>query len=265
VRRLGLLSIVVLLGAASAAQAANCPQTELSSAASQVQDARNALLGLPPPAEPLLAKKSAAAISDMKLKLAAFVLAYMHCQPENADVDGIGVDLTRLGWAQEAPPARGALFSGALAFEARSPQPGMIAVTARFGIGCGSDTMLLLFEHADAGWTETLQVASPAYRDMAQAYQDLDYAVAPPDSDGSWYLVEKHRPASCAPARAQGISYSVLRPSRDPAKPKLLYAGHDAGLGADTQIDAAADSFALTASGDAPHRFAVAGQTVTPQ
>ena len=264
-RRLGLILVVVSFAVASAARAANCPQTELSSAASQVQDARNVLLGLPPPSEPLLSKKSAAAIADMKLKLAAFVLAYMHCQPENADVDGIGIDLIRLGWAQAAPPARGALFSGALAFEARSPQPGMIAVTARFGIGCGSDTVLLLFEHADSGWTETLQVTSPAYRDTAQAYQDLGYAIAPADNDGSWYLVEKHRPASCATTSARGLFYSVLRPSHDPGKPKILYTGHDGGLGPDTEIDAASDSFALTAPGDTPHRFAVAGQTVTPQ
>jgi hypothetical protein len=258
------LSIVVVFAAAQVARAANCPQTELSAAASQVQDARNALLGLPPPAEPLLTKKASSAIADMKLRLAAFVLAYMHCQPENADVDGIGIDLARLGWAQQTAPRRGPLFSGALTFEARAPQQGMIGVVARFGIGCGSDSMLMLFEHTDEGWTETLRVAAGPYRDSAHAYQDLDYAVAPPGDDGSWFLVEKHRGASCA-AGAAGLNYSVLRPTHDATKPKPLYAGHNAGLGTDAQFDIGSDFFALMAPNDAAHRFAVVGQTVTPQ
>jgi hypothetical protein len=265
VRAFGYLTCVVLLAAAPAARAANCPQADLSTAASQVQDARNVLLGLPPSAEPVLTKPAAAAIADMKLKLAAFVLAYMHCQPENADVPGIAVDLTRLGWAQDQAPARGPLFSGALVFDARTPQPGMIGITARFGIRCGSDTMLLLFEHSDEGWNETLRAESPAYRDTAHAYQDLDYAIAPPDNDGTWFLVEKHRPASCAAGGGGGLNYSVLRPTHDATKPKTLYAGHDAGLGADVRLDIGSDFFALAVPSDTPRRFSVVGQTVTPQ
>jgi hypothetical protein len=264
VHRFGILAIVALLAAAPAARAANCPQAELGAAASAVQDARNGLLGLPPSAEPTLSRAAASAIANMKTRLAAFVLAYMHCQPENADVEGIEIDLSRLGWAQEQAPARGPLFSGTLVFETRVPAQGMIGITARFGIRCGSDTMLMLFEHSDAGWTESLRVAAPAYRDIAHAYQDFDYAVAPPDNDGAWFLVETHGAARCGPAPA-GLSYSVLRPTRDAIRPKVLFAGHDAALGADTTLDLGSDYFALAAPGDAPRRFSVAGQTVAPQ
>ena len=261
--RLGLFTIVMLFAAAPVAHAANCPQTELSTAASQVQDARNVLLGLPVSAEPVLPKQAASAITGMKLKLAAFVLAYMQCQPENADVPGIAIDLARLGWAQDQAPPRGALFSGALVFAARAPQQGMIGITARFGIRCGSDTMLMLFEHSDEGWNEVLRAASPTYRDTAHAYQDFDYAVAPPDDDGNWFVVEKHAPAACSPGTG-GLNYAVLRPTHDPTKPKVLFSGHDAGLKPDAALEVGSNSFMLGTVGDTPHRFAVTGQTVTP-
>ena len=264
VRAFGYLSCAVLLVLAPAARAANCPQAEIGTSASQVQDARNVLLGLPPSAEPLLTKAAATAIANMKLKLAGFVRAYMHCQPENADVGGIAVDLARLGWAQDQAPARGPLFSGALVFEAKTPQPGMIGITARFGINCGSDTMLLLFEHSDEGWNETLRAESPPYRDTAHAYQDLDYAVAPPDNDGSWFLVETHRPASCAVGGTEGLNYSVLRPTQDATKPKVLYTGHDAALGAGAQVDIRSYGFSLIAPSHAPRRFSVVGQIAHP-
>ncbi len=50
--------------------------------------------------ETAISRETQAGIAEMKGRLADFILAYMRCQPENADIEGIEVDLSRLGWAR---------------------------------------------------------------------------------------------------------------------------------------------------------------------
>ena len=282
-----VLAAVAVFATAPIARAANCPQAEISSAASDLQDARNALMSLPVGKEgdTAISRQMQTGIAEMKTHLASFILAYMRCQSDNADTDGVEVDLSRLGWARSLEPGRAYRKDElpplsdapgwALTFNTRSLGQGLLGVSATFGIPCGSDTMLLIFQHGDNGWREIMRVASPPYRDIGQAYQAFDYALSQPDDAGDWFLVEKHLPAACESFNAS-IYYSVMRPGPSALKPRLLFSGHDGIYWGDEdmgRLAAGTDSFELRfhdydASGDAlqeyVRRFSVMGQAVTP-
>jgi len=272
------------LATASATRAANCPQAEISSAASDLQDTRNALMTLPSAKDTALSRPMQSAIVQMKTQLATFILAYMRCQPENADVDGIEVDLSRLGWARELEPGRvdrndelpplANAPGWALSFETRALGQGLLGVSASFAIPCGRDTLLMIFEHDDRGWREIMRVASPPYRDASQSYQAFDYALSQPDDDGDWFLVEKHLPTTCV-STMSGIGYSVLRPTDNPLKPKVLFTGQDFLSWSEEdfgRVSAGTQSFELRFHAfdsqsnlvEVVRRFSVIGQTVTP-
>ncbi|MEJ0027759.1 MAG: hypothetical protein WDN01_17175 [Rhizomicrobium sp.] len=270
--------LVIVLATAPLARAANCPQADISASASLVQDARSALLTIPAGADAstLLSREAGVAIIEMKSSLAAFVLAYMRCQPENVDADGIEVDLSRLGWARtDTPVTMGAARGGwELTFEVRRIDPGLLGITATFGIPCGTDTELMLFQHGDAGWTEIMRVASPPYRDSRKSYDRFDYAVSPPDADGRRFLAEKHLPTLCE-APLSDIAYSIRRPGPTARAPRTIFAGRHSLSVADDDfgsVSAGADEaefrFHDREAGSAELeeyvlRYMVSGQTVT--
>ena len=147
-----VLTVVAVFATVSVARAANCPQAEISSAASDLQDARNALMSLPTD------KPADAALSEMEMRVSAFVLAYMRCQPESADIEGIELDLARLGWASTAGTGGTVSTNNPgwqLTFKAESFGQGLIGITATYSIPNGTDTVSMLFRHGDDGWTET--------------------------------------------------------------------------------------------------------------
>ncbi len=273
-----VIAVVASLATVPVARAADCPQAEISSAASGLQDARNALISLPLAGDPnpALSPQTQSAIAEMKAKLAGFILAYMRCQPENADIDGIEVDLSRLGWARPFDAGRtdgnGNALAPAdapgwhLAFDTKPLGQGLIGIAAAFAIPCGRDTVLMIFGHSDEGWREIIRVAAPPYRDVRRAYGALDYAISPPDADGDWFLVEEHLPAMCSPANA-GLSYSVLRPGPSALRPRVLLSGHDSLSSGEDDLGGlavVADQFEIRLSENV-RRFSVIGQTVTPE
>ncbi len=92
----------------------------------------------------------------METRLADFVRAYMRCQPESADVEGIEVDLARLGWASAAADGAPSTAPGRrLTFKAEYFGQGQIGITATFSIPSGVDVVSLTFRHGDEGWAET--------------------------------------------------------------------------------------------------------------
>jgi len=144
--------LVALLATAPGARAANCRHAAISEAASALQDARNALMA------PSADQPADGALTEMEMRVPAFVIAYMRCQPETADIEGIEVDLARLGWASTA----GGSSTGAsanpgwqLTFKAESFGQGLIGVAATYSIPNGTDTVSMIFRHGDDGWAET--------------------------------------------------------------------------------------------------------------
>jgi hypothetical protein len=275
---------IAMLAAMPAARAADCPQAEIGSAASAVQDARYTLMALPPNAElqTAIPRDTARAVADLKTRLAAFVLAYMRCQPQNADATGIALDLSRLGWARAPAPDGGdgasprpspARPGRELTFDVRALPEGLLGITATFAIPCGSDTLLMVFEHRDGGWAEIMRLGARPYRDVTHAYNAFDYAVS--SSDGGWFLVEKHAPASCVSFFA-GISYSVLQPGPDAMRARTVFAASDTIFAGGTdfgQLSVGPGYFEIRfhnrnggedAARDYVRRFSVDGQGVRP-
>ncbi len=235
--RLALL-LVMMMGAGmaeSAASAATCSPADIAATATALQDSRFALSQLPPHAgtSTAISPRTSSAITQTKARLVDFVTAYMGCQRSTADAQGIQVDLSRLGWAKAPDPnsSSGSATDGfradpSLAFDVRPFAGGLLGVTARFGIPCGGDTLLMLFQIRGDDWDEILRVQSGPYRDLADAYQDFDYAISPADDSGGWFLVEKHLPTICISVSA-AITYSVLRMGPAPSRPRHLFSGHD--------------------------------------
>lgn len=147
-----LLVLVAMLATAPLARAANCPQADIGRAATDLMDARAALMMLPS------GKPVDDAVAEMQARLPAFILAYMRCQPENVDVDGIKVDLSRLGWGRsihDGTPAQVAIPGWRLTFSAQPLGDGTIYISAYFVVPSGYDTLVMSFQHRDDGWTET--------------------------------------------------------------------------------------------------------------
>jgi hypothetical protein len=159
VRALTLLFIFALVAPlATPTRAADCPKAAISSAATDLQDARNALMMLPGD------KPADTARAEMEVRVAAFIRAYMRCQPENPDVDGIAVDLARLGWA--TPADNGGIVASTnpgwqLSFKSQSLGQELICIAATFSITNGSDTVVLTFRHGDDGWVEIDRRSGP--------------------------------------------------------------------------------------------------------
>ena len=205
------------------AQAAGCDGAGVARAVDAVHQARIVLLALPvgDGMETSVSPRARAAIAVMKTRLGDFVAAFLRCRPgDSTSYTGAMSRLLDM-------PARGeGKYGATLEFTVRQPFPKLLVVTAAFAIECGTDTMLLVFTPSDTGWREVLRLQSKPYDTAAGAYDMFDYAVSPPDAAGHWFLVQKNITPWCSSTWAT-IRYSVLRPSADALKPRVLLDASD--------------------------------------
>src|SRR6185437_14856484 len=103
----------------------------------------------------------------------------------------------------------------------RAPQPGLITVVARFGIECGDDAMLMIFERRGNAWVETLRTTGAPYETVAGGWGTFGYGISPRDRDGHWFVVTKNIAPWCSSTWSE-IRYAVLRPGADARHPRTL-------------------------------------------
>lgn len=161
-------------------------------------------------------------LSGLKDALAALVEATMHCTPAGADAAVIQAQLAKVMGANQPAvknaPAFGAGLKVAVAAPANAPQ--LRAVTVSYGIECGDDSMLLLYEPGPNGWKRTMRWQSPEYSQISGAFGDFfEYAVVP----GTPVKVAVAHGHPWCTSRFSGFSIDLLESVTDGNAPKALW------------------------------------------
>src|SRR6202000_424156 len=111
-----------------------------------------------------LSPASRKAIATMKSRLGDYIVATMRCAPEKIEVTKL--DLMLRGYADvelpegtlirnPSPPAHS--FGELAQFDIRVLRSDAVGIVARFGIHCGEDALLMIFERRGDAWAETLR------------------------------------------------------------------------------------------------------------
>ncbi|HTT98322.1 MAG TPA: hypothetical protein VMF58_09750 [Rhizomicrobium sp.] len=254
----GLLIAVVTIALTGAAQAETCTQP-IKRAAALVLDANRTLNALPVSQDTPtnVSPAGQTAIAAMKDRLNDYIVATMRCTPDlvvTADMLMFGAsDVQRdlEGFAGVKPPedklsnsgndADGPRYGGKVKFDVDS-RPGLLAIVARFGIACGEDAMLTVFERRDNTWVEVLRTQSAPYKTVAGGWWSLDYRISPRNKDGNWFVVTKTLAPWCSSTWSE-IRYAVLRTGKDAAHPRTLLSKSDSiWWGADRYGDLKVDA-----------------------
>jgi len=194
--------------------------------------------------------KGSALISAFKSRMNDYVSASMRCHPGNLNptvpekaLDGFaGVKLPGNQFVNPGKQNDDTHYGDALKFEVRAPQPGLITVVARFGIECGGDAMLMIFERRGNAWVETLRTTGAPYETVAGGWGTFGYGISPRDRDGHWFVVTKNIAPWCSSTWSE-IRYAVLRPGADATHPRTLLSRADSiWWGADRYGDLKVDA-----------------------
>jgi hypothetical protein len=233
--RLSILPLIAALTVMTgAAHADGCLQKEIGRSATRALDANRTLSALPVSEDKqgdvsVEGRKAIAAIKD---RLNDYTVATMLCAPEKIGAEGLqktltafaGVKLPQSGPAKK-PAANEASYGDGLVFDVRNLSSDTIGVIARFGIACGQDAMLMIFERRNNVWTETLRTQSAPYKSVAGGWWSFDYGAAR-DKDGHWFVVTKNVAPWCSSTWSE-IHYAVLRPGVGAAHPRELFSKSD--------------------------------------
>jgi hypothetical protein len=111
-----------------------------------------------------------------------------------------------------------------------SATPRFFEVNFRYGIECGDDNLILLYQAAETntqpGWRQILRWDTPAYNTVADAFGDF-IILTPITGDyhkPTWRFVVAHGHPGCERLpRTTDFSLDLLQPSSDPAKPTLAW------------------------------------------
>jgi hypothetical protein len=230
----GLLIAAATLTLTSAAQADTCSQRDITRTATMVLDTNRTLSALPVPEDKQTEVSPAGrkAISTMKDRLNDYTFATMRCAPKKIGAKDLqktlagfaGVKLPQSGPARK-PAANEATYGGEQAFDVRMLSPDTLGVSVRFGIACGEDTMLMIFERRNNAWVETLRTQSTPYNKISGGWWAFDYGAAR-DKDRHWFIVTKNVAPWCSSTWSE-IRYSALRPGADATHPRTLLSKSD--------------------------------------
>jgi hypothetical protein len=180
-------------------------------------------------------------IRAIKEALAKTIDEYMRCAPEaTPDVKAIEGALANLVGANkpEAPfrpetdktPAQtDHIYGTHLKIEVTWPDANLqlVAVKARFGVGCGMDTMLLMYKLEGRIWRQKLRWQSGDYKEVSGAFGDFfEFVLFPDKEPGQWIVVVAHGTPWCT-SRFSAYDIDLIRPARGPVPQQLLLHRHD--------------------------------------
>jgi len=233
-KSLGLWIAAATLAMAGGAHADVCSQRDITRTATLVLDMNRSLAAIQISEDKQTEVSPAArkGIAAMKDRLNDYTVAVMHCAPEKITTPAL--HKTLLGFAGVNPAVPGppqepspdaARYGGNLLFDVSAQSSAMIGIAAHFGIACGEDVMLMIFERRSNAWVETLRTQSTPYKTVAGGWWAFDYGVSS-DKDGHWFVVTKNVAPWCSSTWSE-IRYAVLRPGADAAHPRTLLSKSD--------------------------------------
>ncbi|HYI39843.1 MAG TPA: hypothetical protein VE053_05950 [Allosphingosinicella sp.] len=268
---------------ASAAQGADCSPAASTAAGAALRSARAELTAIAlEEDDSLVPPATSRRIERVKDRLRDFVRAEMACAPASPVPEHLAEALAARGDASagrprssrdQVPPDR---HGDLLAYEVSrvASQPDMLAVVARLGIHCGTDSMLMLYRRTAAGWREAMVRRAEPYSEVKGGWGDLRFAVSPKDKRGRWFVATVSITPWCTSAW-QGMPYALARPGPAPDRPTVFFRGKNTiylGNEADLLVRAEPNAFELRHDGSSldpeilirrhVRRYSVAGESV---
>jgi hypothetical protein len=226
-----MAAVLLLLGSAPVA-AGVCVRDQIAREAARARMAQHDLMAIPiaDATQADVSPTASRAIVAMKDRLNAFVSATVRCAPAFPQASRLKTELASFDGVRDIAkrPSSDEGYGAGLDFTVEIPRSpaGLLAITARFGIACGEDAMLMIFERRMNGWYEVLRSQSAPYKSVAGGWWSFDYAISPPDAAGKWFVVAKNIAPWCSSTWSE-IRYAVLRPSASAAEPRRIFAKAD--------------------------------------
>ena len=216
-----------------------CSQDSLLQASANVQAVREQLLAVKVSDQGMntdVSSTTVRLIHTMKDDLAITTDALMDCEDgPSADAALIETNLANLLRANQPQPTAVALdaipeekdrvYGSDLKIAARktAKHPELIGVQISFGVNCGEDTMLLVYERRSERWSQALRWQSGDYRQASGAFGDFfEYAVISGSSPNKWAVATAHGKPWCTSVLS-GFDLDVVQPAHGRIQQQLLF------------------------------------------
>ncbi len=227
------MTIAGCVFACHVAIAETCSQDAIQKAANEVKASRQRLIAtkLSDALDNGVPASLQKEISNLKDTLAATVSAYLQCvKADTVDLTTLQSDLLRMTEVPEPPPIaqfdkeqEDGFYGTELKINASHPvnAPHLIAVTISFGIECGNDSILLIYEFQEGTWQQALRWQSGGYEAIKEAFGDFfEYFVLLQPS-GKWLVAAAHGTPWCS-SRFSAFAVDLIQPVRDNASQQTL-------------------------------------------
>ncbi len=191
-----------------------------------------------PENDPNVPAQAAAQLGQMKQALASAADAAFACADGSASAEALQTQLaealhaniaTATGTVETRDKRDYGAYGSDLSVQVfqLSGRPKYVEVDFRYGVECGDDNLLMVFEaaddHASSRWHESLRWSAPAYATVSDALGD--FAMLTPltgsSKSPSWRFLVAHGHPGCGNARQSQFDLDLLSPTTDPAKPKV--------------------------------------------
>jgi len=233
-----LVACILILALPLVAAAQNCARANLLATADNARTIREELMDakgdpngmnydIPDDAEKL--------VPALKSALTSTIDTYMRCEvgeaadvveTQNALISVLGADWKESSQVVEAgPQPDDPEFGVALRIQVTRPEPSLplIAVQTSFGIGCGEDNVLLIYEWRDGRWQRSIEWKSGEYKEISGAFGDFfEFVILPGETPGTWLLAAAHGMPWCT-SRWSEFDLQVVQPARSGAPQKVIF------------------------------------------
>ncbi len=172
-------------------------------------------------------------ISELKSRLAGLTDAYLAVRPNELDPSSVEGELATMLSANRssAPKPRGmsseavsGLYGANLEVKVAG-QPDVLTVAYRFGIDCGSDALLLVYQHNENAWKRALRWQAAPYDLISGAFGDgFQYRLLPGEVSGAWRIAAVHGYPWCS-SNFSEFAVDVLQPQPGTDQPAIIF--HD--------------------------------------
>jgi hypothetical protein len=245
-RRSIVAGFVFLAMSAAVRADSSCSQERLKQAAEKVKTAQNELLALGVGGGGMDTSVPAGTqnqIRAFKDALAAAADAFMNCERGGtSDAKGIESRLAELLGANRADSVRkpagdsdaadrdlDQIYGANLKLTARSEDhdPPLISFKIGFGIACGRDEMLLMYQASqngsENGWRRVIRWQSDPYKEISGAFGDFfEYVLVGPQHGDEWLVAAAHGKPWCT-SNYSGFDLDVIKPGGSIAPQHTLF------------------------------------------